>query len=276
MAKSSRDNFSQKVITALAGRVAYRCSNPFCRRATIGPHTIKDKTTSIGVAAHITAASPGGPRYDASLSGIQRKSIENGIWLCSNCATLIDKDEKHFPVTYLKGWRTETEDYAAHQLINTTPLVVSRPKIEAILLYQRGISSNEGFAERIASGIINIEEAKLIISASRYYTLHLINNSSIPAININLQQIGATQLILNDAILVVNNLGAFLERKINCQLSNFYIMTGEERVASERAELAYPEELSDLQLSINYANEQGQQFRTLTSFNGKQLNNVFQ
>ncbi|WP_196292327.1 hypothetical protein [Hymenobacter ruricola] len=264
------------MITTLAGRVAYLCSNPFCRRVTIGPHTATDKTTLIGVAAHITAASPGGPRYDPSLSDIERKSIGNGIWLCSNCATLIDKDEKHFPVSHLKDWRNKTEAYAAQQLGNGQPLLTLRPKIEAILLYQNGISSNEGFAEYISPGsLIRIEEAKLIISAKRHYKLQLINNSSIAAINIRLQQTGSNHLILDESIPSVNNLGPFLERNIKCTLSNFYIMTGGERVTSQRAEMAYPEELSDLQLAIDYTNEHGQQFQTLTSFSGKQPNNIF-
>jgi hypothetical protein len=52
---------------------------------------------NIGVAAHITAASVGGPRYDASLKPKQRAAIENGIWLCQNCGTMIDRD----PICYL-------------------------------------------------------------------------------------------------------------------------------------------------------------------------------
>jgi ribosomal protein L37AE/L43A len=47
---------------------------------------------NIGVAAHISGAAPGGPRYDASMSSEARKSINNGIWLCANCARLVDGD----------------------------------------------------------------------------------------------------------------------------------------------------------------------------------------
>jgi hypothetical protein len=35
----------------------------------------------IGVAAHITAASPEGARYDPSLPPEQRRAADNGIWL---------------------------------------------------------------------------------------------------------------------------------------------------------------------------------------------------
>ena len=64
---------------------------------------------NIGVAAQITAASSGGPRYDASLTTEQRRSIDNGIWLCQNCATLVDKDEPRHPVAVLRGWKREAE-----------------------------------------------------------------------------------------------------------------------------------------------------------------------
>jgi hypothetical protein len=52
------------------------------------------KPLILGVAAHITAASPDGPRYDQNLSSEQRKSPDNGIWLCQNCAKLVDNDGK--------------------------------------------------------------------------------------------------------------------------------------------------------------------------------------
>ena len=42
--------------------------------------------------AHICAAAQGGPRYDASMTPEERKSFENGIWLCQSCSKLIDTD----------------------------------------------------------------------------------------------------------------------------------------------------------------------------------------
>lgn len=106
-----RDDFSKQVKETLAKRVAYFCSNPTCRKLTIGPSVItKDKTTNIGVAAHICAASPGGPRFDATMSTEKRKAIENGIWLCQNCAHLIDTNSKLFTVEMLKGWKENAEN----------------------------------------------------------------------------------------------------------------------------------------------------------------------
>jgi len=87
-----RDDFPKRTIDILAKRVGQRCSNPDCLRPTSGPHTEPSKSVVVGVAAHITAASAGGPRYDAGLSPEQRRSIDNGIWLCQTCAKLVDSD----------------------------------------------------------------------------------------------------------------------------------------------------------------------------------------
>jgi len=95
---SNRDDFPKKVIEPLRARVNNRCSNPNCRVPTTGPTTDNEKVNNIGVAAHITAASPGGPRYDPSMRKEERKSIRNAIWLCSNCSIKIDRDPSKYSV----------------------------------------------------------------------------------------------------------------------------------------------------------------------------------
>lgn len=59
-----RDDFSEEAKLILARRVNYHCSNPICGESTTGPQTNPTKSMNIGVAAHITAASPNGPRFD--------------------------------------------------------------------------------------------------------------------------------------------------------------------------------------------------------------------
>ena len=83
-----RDDFSQKTKEDLAKRVGYRCSNPQCRQLTIGANESGDGIISVGEAAHICAASPGGKRYDVNMTSEERASIDNGIWLCRNCAAM--------------------------------------------------------------------------------------------------------------------------------------------------------------------------------------------
>ncbi len=64
----ARDDFSKGVRDKAAARVGLRCSNPNCQKLTSGPAVDPARAINIGEAAHITAASPGGPRYDPSLS----------------------------------------------------------------------------------------------------------------------------------------------------------------------------------------------------------------
>ena len=108
----ARDDFSRADIDRLAKRVGMRCSNPDCRRPTVGPDA-DGGTTNVGVAAHISAASPGGARYDAELTTDQRSHISNGIWLCQAHAKLIDDDELRFTVAVLREWKETAEHIAA-------------------------------------------------------------------------------------------------------------------------------------------------------------------
>ncbi len=111
-----RDDFSEAVKRTLAGRVGHKCSNPDCSRSTSGPGIESYKFVNIGVAAHITAADPGGPRYDPLLTQEERKSPENGIWLCQNCAHLIDTDRHRYSREVLSQWKLVAEA-RAHSII---------------------------------------------------------------------------------------------------------------------------------------------------------------
>src|SRR5216683_247341 len=100
----SRDDFTEPIKRKLAGRVNHRCSNPECRAPTSGPQSDSSGTVNVGVAAHISAAAAGGPRYDARLSEDQRSGFDNGIWLCQNCAKHVDSDPRQFPADRLREW----------------------------------------------------------------------------------------------------------------------------------------------------------------------------
>ncbi len=111
-----RDDFDSHTKDVLAKRVGTRCSNPNCRKLTAGPQEDPEKALNIGVAAHITAASPGGPRYNESITGKTRGSIENGIWLCQNCAKLIDNDTARYTCDMLFEWKVLSERAALLEL----------------------------------------------------------------------------------------------------------------------------------------------------------------
>jgi len=110
-----RDDFSTGVKRVLAHRAGFQCSKPSCRALTAGP--AEDGTIrNVGVAAHITAASPKGPRYDDSLSPEERASALNGIWLCQTHAKEVDDDAAEFTVEVLRGWKEHAEEAARAML----------------------------------------------------------------------------------------------------------------------------------------------------------------
>lgn len=108
----ARDDFTKATIDRMAKRVGMRCSYPDCRTPTSGPDATGG-VTNLGVASHISAAAPGGPRYDATLTPEARSDIGNGIWLCQRHAKLIDDDETSYPPSVLLEWKETAEHMAA-------------------------------------------------------------------------------------------------------------------------------------------------------------------
>ena len=120
--------FYAKTKRILASRVGYRCSNPDCKKPTSGPAQEEDESVNIGVAAHITAAASRDLRYDDSLTPEQRGSTSNGIWLCQNCAKLIDSDIHRYNVELLRQWKEKAEKNA-FAAISTSKSNEDRDKI---------------------------------------------------------------------------------------------------------------------------------------------------
>ena len=116
-----RDDFTQQTLDTIAKRVGVRCSNPSCRKLTTGPRSDSSKIVNIGVGAHITAASENGPRYNSKLSSEERKSANNGIWLCQNCAKLIDNDPEKYPIAALEDWKIKSEETARDEIEGNSP-----------------------------------------------------------------------------------------------------------------------------------------------------------
>lgn len=115
----ARDEFSQPIRNLLAERVGWGCS--ICRKPTSGPNTDPQQVTRIGKAAHITAASPGGPRWDENITNEERSSAANGIWCCSDCATIIDRDVLLFPAKRLRQLKEEAEAAAFIAMSGLSP-----------------------------------------------------------------------------------------------------------------------------------------------------------
>lgn len=110
-----RDNFSSETKRLLAARVGWRCSNPDCRAATTGPTSNPRRASNVGVAAHITAASPPGPRFDPTLSRPRRLEVANGVWLCQTCGKMVDDDPDRYDAARLTFWREDAEALADYE-----------------------------------------------------------------------------------------------------------------------------------------------------------------
>jgi hypothetical protein len=170
-----RDNFSLDLKETLAKRTGYRCSNPACRQLTTGPHDEPSKSINIGVAAHITAASIRGPRYDVRLSSTERKAIRNGIWLCQKCAKLIDSDVSKYDKDVLFEWKKIAElsaineiegriNLSKNQIISSDELYTKR-----LSSYQKLYSATQKAASIVGELFdleeISLEEANEIVSS---------------------------------------------------------------------------------------------------------------
>ena len=157
-----RDDFSQTTKDTLARRVNYLCSNPDCPLATVGPHSDSEKAVNKGVAAHITAAAPGGKRYDASLTPEQRSSVTNGIWLCQNCAKLIDSDEDRFPVDLLRAWKLVAESKVNRSIQTNSPLTLTE---SATNLRVRGSYAGGKHGTQVSLNIFNAATSPIYLSS---------------------------------------------------------------------------------------------------------------
>ena len=114
-AVSRRDNFNQSVIQILYKRAGGKCCR--CGASTFGPVTNKPTgVRNIGQAAHIAAAAPGGPRYDPNMSVEERTSVKNGLWLCSNCHDMVDRDMEEFTLKVLKEMKKKAEERARREI----------------------------------------------------------------------------------------------------------------------------------------------------------------
>jgi hypothetical protein len=109
---SKRDDFSKPTKRILQERASLICCNPDCKRCTAAPSDDSSgNSTLYGKACHIAAASKGGPRYDSDMTPSERKSPNNGIWLCTECAERVDKkqNELRYPPELLKHWKQHHE-----------------------------------------------------------------------------------------------------------------------------------------------------------------------
>jgi len=203
-----RDDFSLKTKQILANRVACICSNLKCRTITMGPHTNPKKYITIGVAGHITAASPKGPRYDRELTPLERKSPENGIWLCQNCGKLVDSDNSKFTKQELLQWKQQAEDEqfnkVAKILLPFNKITDEEEKIKLLKILMT--KSEAGFHTNITPSEINTATGTIgfiyfpVTYKQDIKILDLIGGINKNRISIIMQNKNIIELIIYDAL----------------------------------------------------------------------------
>lgn len=120
----NRDDFSLPTARLMAQRAGYICAYPDCRQLTVGPsESRKSGLTMVGIAAHITAAAPGGPRYDKALSPEERASEANGIWMCAIHGKQIDDNADRHSAVDLRRWKKQHEDWIFSRVANAENLL---------------------------------------------------------------------------------------------------------------------------------------------------------
>ena len=117
MGSTKRDNFTEKTRLQIAMRAGWLCSYPSCRCPTVGATSGGSDVIDIGVAAHIKAAAPKGPRYDPEMTREERRAPGNGIWLCQDHAKALDSNDPEFTVENLRRWKSAAQLLSFHHVM---------------------------------------------------------------------------------------------------------------------------------------------------------------
>lgn len=269
-----RDDFTAKTKEILAKRVGYLCSNPVCRKHTVGPNSNEEKATSIGVAAHITAASLGGPRFDENLTVAGRKNIKNGIWLCANCSILIDRDVITYKPNLIKSWKKDAEDNMLKAIQGNVTYEVT-PFIEVDLIWSYGGRNHQGYSSK--NNEVFTEpipaETDLYVNWQLCWNFSFVihNNSETPAYNISINESSQRKFSHIEKIAQVNNLEAFRSIELNSTYEKYFHGTSKE--ADKVLSPYIPDELNGLELEIIYYDNKRNQHTTIFKIENGTINN---
>ena len=273
--ENNRDDFSSVVKDVLAKRVGYLCSN--CRQPTVGANQVPTKATSFGIDAHITAAAPGGPRFNADLMPEERRDIGNGIWLCGNCSILIDKDSLKYTVDILYEWKLKAEEESRQKLNGTfkgasIPVAKSiNPILEADLVGGGRSRSPRGYSNK---NPIEMHEGQLVMvpglkpiiywELGWRYKLAIINNSAYPAYNVKIESIGGTHFSEMPPIQKVNNIAPLQSMDLDVKFNDW--IKSDHVAADALIKPKYPAKFENLILKLTYEDEDRDTYHTLIHF----------
>jgi hypothetical protein len=99
----------------LAMKSGNLCAMKDCR-ISLTSDGINSDPAVIGEAAHIYGEKEDAARYDKNMTDEERNHNNNLIYLCTNCHTKIDKQEKDFPAEVLIALKKEHEQWVFEQI----------------------------------------------------------------------------------------------------------------------------------------------------------------
>lgn len=129
MANRNRDDFTKPTRTKLAKQAGWTCSFPNCGALTVGSTSDGEDTIDSGEASHICAASPGGARYDETMTPEERTSIKNGIWMCRLHGKIIDSKDPEYTAERLREWKRNAELESYRRVIRNESALRNAPII---------------------------------------------------------------------------------------------------------------------------------------------------
>jgi len=96
----------QKTLKALFALSYNQCAFPDCDRQIYD----REHEVVLGEVAHISAQSPGGPRFDDALTKEEVHSAANLILLCADHHTIVDENIEAYPPDVLRRMKAKHED----------------------------------------------------------------------------------------------------------------------------------------------------------------------
>lgn len=116
-------SFTAAVQEVVARRTGFRCSNPRCRKPTMGPFGTRfDSYIYLGEVAHICTTQPKSERFDGTLSIERRGGVANAIHLCCTCNKIVNQNpsgsaSNGYTAALMREWKQQAEAQAETALL---------------------------------------------------------------------------------------------------------------------------------------------------------------
>jgi hypothetical protein len=104
---AKRPSLSTPIVKSLFAYSGNQCAMPTCVNSLVDA-----SGTILGKIAHICSASPGGTRYDKSMTEAERHSASNLFIVCGACHDIVDdpNNEAAYPAPLLRKYKKQHED----------------------------------------------------------------------------------------------------------------------------------------------------------------------